>query len=284
MTIKTFIAATALAFSHFCMATIEAQFTHGSDKYVLKVTSTDVTTATGPAQLFRYSVYENSRFVHSNANGGRLFSCRKEKPNVEPIRSEQGQIGWMIVGYAICGNTLSNNIELVVPVKNLWGGKTVYLNKTFVAKEPPYLVPTKDGSQVWFYQQNWGKGGTATSIFVPRKLFILKNADIASISKADVYDNIGILEQMAKDSWLKPNFISLFVAGIEDANPPLMQYAIDKYYQKEQQAWYEVYIPEGSFSGVNSLVKRVEVVRSLYHDMRDTLSWDMALTAAKNNE
>ncbi|CAM4237843.1 hypothetical protein [Pseudoalteromonas byunsanensis] len=284
MTVKSFAIAIAIFFSHLSIASIEDNFTIGEDKYSIKISSTEVTTATGQAQLIRYSVYENGQFVHSSSTGGRFFSCRKDKPAVKAIQSAQGNIGWMIVGYGICGNTLSNNIELVIPAKNLWGGKTLYLNKTFIAKETPHLIPTIEGAEVWFHQQNWGNGGTATSIFVPRKLLISKQTGNFSISKGDVFENISTLESMAKDSWLKPNFISLFVAGIEDANPPLMQYAIDKYYQKEMQTWYEVYVQDGSFTGVNSLVKQVEVIRSLYHDMKYTVSWDFDLTSAKQDK
>ncbi|WP_105169969.1 hypothetical protein [Pseudoalteromonas sp. T1lg23B] len=284
MTVRPFAIAIAIFFSHLSLASIENNFTIGEDKYVIKVSSSEVTTATGQAQLIKYSVYENGQFVHSSAAGGRFFSCRKDMPTLKPVQSKQGTIGWMIVGHGICGNTLSNNIELVIPAKNLWGGKTLYLNKTFIAKETPHLVPTKNGAEVWYHQQNWGNGGTATSIFVPRKWLILKRTDASSISKGDVFENINTLEIMAKDSWLKPNFISLFVAGIEDANPALMQYAIDKYYEKDMQSWYEVYVQDGSFAGVNSLVKQLEVVRSLYHNMKYTVSWDFDLSTVKQDE
>ena len=74
----------------------------------------------------------------------------------------------MIVGYGICGNTVSNRVVLVIPVKNMWGGKSVYVSETIIAKEVPKIVPKKNGADVWFYEQNWGKGGTASSLFVPR--------------------------------------------------------------------------------------------------------------------
>jgi hypothetical protein len=274
---KIIIISITLFISQLAFANAKNEFNIDQDEYSIKLSSKEVTTSMGLEYLTRYSVYENGRFVHSGAYGGRFFSCRKDKPQVKPIKSETGQIGWIIIGYGICGNTVSNNIELVIPVKEMWGSQTLYMNKTFISKQEPILKPTKNGAEVWFYEQNWGNGGTATSIFVPRKLLVSKKDYSSSIRKGDILENIDFLESRSTSDWLKPHFISLFVAGIEDANPQLMSYAINKYYKKEDKEWYEVFVKDGSIQGVRTVLDQVKSLRSLYEDVQGTVSWDFNL-------
>lgn len=259
-------------------------FTISEDTYSLKVASKEVTTSKGLEQLISYSVYENKKFIHSSSYGGRFFSCRQDKPKIKAINSEKGQVGWMIVGYGICGNTVSNRVELVIPVKNMWGGKSVYVSETIIAKEVPKIVPKKNGADVWFYEQNWGKGGTASSIFVPRKLVILKDDYSSTIKKGDVFQDIEVLESLKSNEWLRPNFISLFVAGLEDANPQLMNYALENYYKTEDKAWYEVYVKNGTKEGLFRLIRKVEVLRDLYEEVKGSVTWNLELNKSSKSD
>jgi pyocin large subunit-like protein len=67
------------------------------------------------------------------------------------------------------------------------------------------------------------------------------------------------------------------VAGIEDANPQLMSYAINKYYKKEDKEWYEVFVKDGSIQGVRTVLDQVKSLHSLYEDVQGTVSWDFNL-------
>lgn len=254
------------------------------DSYSLKVVTKEVTTSMGLEQLISYSVYENKKFIHSNSYGGRFFSCRQAKPKIEAINSEKGQVGWMIVGYGICGNTVSHRVELVVPVKSMWGGKSLYMSKTIIAKETPKIVPKKNGADVWFYEQNWGNGGTASSIFVPRKLVIRKDNYSSIIKKGNVFQEIEILESQKSNEWLQPNFISLFVAGIEDANPKLMNYALENYYKIEDKQWYEVYVQNGDKEALIRLIEKVKGLRELYEEVKGSVTWSLELNKSSNSD
>lgn len=259
-------------------------FVINEDSYSLKVVTKEVTTSMGLEQLISYSVYENKKFIHSNSYGGRFFSCRQAKPKIEAINSEKGQVGWMIIGYGICGNTVSHRVELVVPVKSMWGGKSLYMSKTIIAKETPKIVPKKSGADVWFYEQNWGNGGTASSIFVPRKLVIRKDNYSSIIKKGNVFQEIEVLESQESNEWLQPNFISLFVAGIEDANPKLMNYALENYYKIEDKQWYEVYVQNGDKEALIRLIEKVKGLRELYEEVKGSVTWSLELNKSSNSD
>ena len=245
------------------------EFRVADNTYSLRISSSDVTTRFGRERLVRYSVYENGKFIHGeNRDCGRVFTCPYEQPvEIKGVHSNKRQIGWMISGGGVCGNTYSLRNELIIPIIKHSPG---FMNRTFVSKSDPIFFPTEGGAEVCYWQQNWGGGGTATSFFVPRKLLIGTHA----IRKGDVFENLEKFEPSTDDDYLQPGFLSLFVAGLEDANPELMRYAIQNYYKGEDQEWYEVHIKDGSLEGVELLAQKVEGLRSLHQDVKWCVSWD----------
>ena len=89
-------------------------FTVSSDTYNLTTRSREVTNTYGREQLILYSVYKNGDFLHpSKQDAGRFFSCPFDRTvEIKNIFSEERQIGWMLVGGGICGNTFSYRIEI----------------------------------------------------------------------------------------------------------------------------------------------------------------------------
>lgn len=270
--------------------TAEYLYSVGEDKFQLKVNYKDVITDFG--QELNYSVYKNNHIIYSRDKRGQFFSCKPGPPGIEPVQSESRQIGWMIVGAGICGNTFSYLVEIIVPINNPYvSNHGTYLAKRFVSKDMPIVTSYKEGLEVWYYQQNWGNGGTATSIFMPRKLLIKTDGYEPGIYKGNILNNISFIENIEVNKWpewLKPGFLGLFVAGLEDVNAPLMRYAIDNYYSESDKDWYENYFASGNKEYVIDLVNRVENLRKLYEEIRYSVSWDMVLNeqiqpAKKNN-
>jgi len=253
---------------------IESTYLQGDIKIKLKVSIHEVTTDRGQEDLISYSVYYGGNFIHGENYGGRFFSCRLSiEPKIFPLHSKSGQIGWMIAGSGICGNTHSYRVELVVPVQRFSGRNWSYMSKTIISKLIPSIVPKHNAAIIWFFEQNWGHGGTSTSVFVPRKLVVLPAE--CKIRKGNVLKDINYIEVNPPEKWLKPNFIGLFLAGIEDANPDLMEYAIQNFYQKEDSEWCEVFMEKGTKAHLQSLVNKVKATRQLYNELTNALTWEM---------
>ncbi len=264
--------AVAVLFSQLSGGDLVHEFTVGKDTYTLNTSPLEVTTWTGREQLVRYSVYKNGTFLHGRGrDSGRFFSCPVDNPvDLKSIHSEERQIGWMLIGGGICGNTYSHNIELIIPSSS--EHSPGYESHTFLAKTIPNLIPTANGAAVCFFEQNWGRGGTAASFFVPNKLLIEKH----SIRKGNVFDNLHHFELKPGQPGSGTNsFLGLFVAGIEAVDPELMRYAIDQHYDEEDQDWYDIHFNDGSLEGVKALVTKVEIMRSLCEEVDSVVSWDL---------
>jgi hypothetical protein len=235
-------------------------FETGSDTFEIKYKVKGVTTSRGVKDLVLYSVYKNGNFVHSHKeDGGRFFSCRSKKPDVIPVKTTKNQIGWMLIGGGICGNTSSYKVELIIPVES---GLTTYYTKTFTSKVLPLIQPLKNGLSIWYYEQNWGRGGTATSFYVPNKIVVDLSEDVFNFKKGDILKNIEVLEKSESPEWLR-SFLGFFVAGLRDVNPELMQYALDNHYTLKQQGWIAVHFDKADKEYLQQIIHKVKVTKDL---------------------
>lgn len=253
-------------------------FTVGADTYSLTTRSREVSLRDGYGwrqQLVLYSVYKNEKFLHPfRIDAGRFFSCPFDRTvEIKNIFSEERQIGWMLVGGGICGNTFSYRIELIIPKTSEHFPE--YHQFTFISKVIPNLIPTEKGAKVCFFEQNWGGGGTATSFRVPKKFEIDVTRGRAEITKGDVFENLDYFEyESGKPGSGTKTFLGPFVAGLEAANPDLMRYAL-QYYDKDDRGWYDRHFKDGSLEGMKSLVTKVEALRSLHEEVKNVVNWDL---------
>ncbi len=238
----------------------DLSFKSGKDTYELEYKAKDVTTSDGSKNLVLYSVYKNGGFVHSEKeDGGRFFSCKHEQPEVRPVKALEKQIGWVLLGGDICGNTFSYKAEIIIPVER---HSTTYYSKTITSKKLPLIESLKNGVSIWYFEQNWGKGGTATSFFVPSKITINLDDEYIKFKKGNILNGIGFLERYNPHEWLQ-SFLGFYVAGIRDVNPKLMQYALDNYYNDEQIDWISVHFQSGDKGYLEQLIEKVRTTQEL---------------------
>ena len=244
-------------------------FKTGSNIFELKYKVKGVTTSSGAQDLVLYSIYRNGKFVHAEKeDGGRFFSCRYKKPEIFPVKTIKKQIGWMLVGGGICGNTSSFKVELIIPVESY---STTYYTKTLVSKESPLIQPTQNGFSIWYYEQNWGRGGTATSFYVPSKVVVDLNDDFFSFKKGDILKDVQVLEKSESPKWLR-SFLGFFVAGIRDVNPELMEYALSNLYSREQKDWIATHFDNADKKYLQEIVHKVKVTKELLKATRGVIT------------
>ncbi|MDG1324298.1 MAG: hypothetical protein P8P49_00930 [Opitutales bacterium] len=219
-------------FNVFCKDAREYSFSLHDLNVSLRPEYREITTNNGQACMVLYSVYSGGQFLHPEGQGGRMQSCGKREPDVINLISEKKQLGWMILGWGICGNTMSRKVELILPSPL----SKSYFHKTLISKTTPSLNYLQDNRlEIWYFQQNWGNGNTSESFFVPRKLVIDQSFWGTHSFPGNIFKNIAWFEKNENDLGLKPGFLGLFTAGIQDLNPLLMQYALDNHYIESQK-------------------------------------------------
>ncbi|WKE67222.1 hypothetical protein PVT67_08295 [Gallaecimonas kandeliae] len=250
-----------LLFPAFCFSGEGSHsFKLGNNSFELKYKTKDVTTIRGPEDLVLFSVYKNGKFIHSEKiDDGRFFSCKYEKLNIVPLNTVEKQAGWMLTGGGVCGNTFSYNVELIIPDE---GDESSYHSKNFISKEIPLIKPLKNGFSLWYYEQNWGHGGTATSFFVPSKIDVNLNDEFFRFKKGDILTDIKTLENSSTSKWAA-SFMGLFSAGIRDVNPALMQYALDNYYNDDQKELIAVHFGKSDKEYLHELIEKAKVTKDL---------------------
>lgn len=252
---------------------IEASYSVDETDFRLQVSWKEATSSMGQELEIRYNVHRNQDFMHGKPGAGRFISCGKKQPTIEPILFEEKQIGWMIVGSGICGNTSSRKIEVVLP-RSQQADDPSYFSTSFISNDVPQVVANSGWIEIWYYEQNWGKGGTSSSFYMPRKLRVKLEGSI-NVAQGNVRTNLEFLEDNPVNDWLRPSFLGLFAAGLEDANPVLMQYALDHYYLESDEEWYSVHFQSGKKKYLSSLVARIEKVRILHREIDSVVSWQL---------
>ena len=219
-----------------------------------------------------YSVYSEGQFLHPEGEGGRMQSCGKNKPTVISLTSDKKQFGWMVLGWGICGNTMSRKVELILPSPL----SKSYFHKTLTSKTTPSLNHLHDNRfEVWYFQQNWGNGNTSESFFVPRKLVIDQSFWGTNYYSGNIFKNIAWFEKDENDLGLKPGFLGLFTAGIQDLNPLLMQYALDNHFIESNKDWYAVHYKNPSRESLRVLINQVTQTRDLYEKVKGPVRWNV---------
>ncbi len=244
---KNIILGIIIAFSFGQIQTIkyEDSYELNGVNFTIKVTVKDAKNSGGHGQKIYYSIYKDGNFMHpGNIDGGDLVGCRypftefESNYSVSRIKDSSNTFGWLISTGGICGNTFSYNNVLLVPDPNQrYPG--MYAEYYFTSKRIPTFIDNNDYKiDVIYNYQEWGRGGTAWSIYVPERLTIDlygSNYDI-DISKNRVIDIMKILnEDRIKKGLCEIGFLELYMSGFRNMDPALMMYSVNHYLIDEKQ-------------------------------------------------
>ena len=234
--------------------TITNIFNDRNTEYKLELNYEKVNPKQDEGLLLTYKVYRENKLLETTKRKEPFTSCRDyDTPKIFPLKSTEKQLGWMIEANGICGNTHSYRYEVIFPNNDYqYGAK--YYHQSFISKEYPLIAPNEYGVELFYYQQEWGNGGTATSYFVPHNIDY-SPYDHVKLKEVDILKKIPFLEKNVQEEWLKPRFLGLFKAGLDSKNLPLMHHTIENYYDPNMMEWYKVHYSNPT---KENLLKKIE--------------------------
>ena len=214
----------------------QSEFNHGNDNYKLVVNVIDKYNDFHISHSLNvsYEVYKNGQLINNKVkednniqgdcdyiNGGRY--------SIELI-DNKGYIGWILYSPIYCGATSSADwATIIIPSKE---DDNYLKSKISIMGDVFKYYPTAEGLDFYYYKQDWGSGGTWSSIYVPYKLSYNANKNI-------IYPKNIKIEDLENLEYIY--FLSVFISGFESLDKELMQYALDQYYRDDNLDWYEGY-------------------------------------------
>lgn len=220
-------------------------------EYKLKVKIQDVKFGDGVGQLHTFSIYRAGKFVHSSKwDGGRITGCRTFGPeggmkdffNATAIENNMSAVIWKISLTTWCGGNTSHLTDHYIVVSNNgnYHESTIEDFKWHVT-----YMSTEKSFAIYYMKQDWGGGGTSTSIFVPKKYVIEKSNWGIYGKKAQLTLNelINIPwnkdEQTGKVTQL--SFPNLFQYCMDQQAPDICDYAVNNAFKEAELKWYKGY-------------------------------------------
>jgi hypothetical protein len=235
-------------------ATFRSEFEREGVRFTIEGRVRQVTLASGPGELVCYSVRMDGRFVHpERADGGRLIGCRYGERDVRATLFPDARqpLGWMLSTGSICGNTHSRRVALVtVPRQERGGFAGTYVETTFDCKRTPLFRPAASGLEVWAEEQDWGRGGTSSSIVVPFAWLVPQVGHPRRLPLPEDWT-------LWHPDLDKPHFLSVYVAGRNEGQAGLMRAAVRSLYLPESEPWYAAF---GLPTDPERLLKAAQVV------------------------
>ena len=220
-------------------------------EYKLKLKIQDVKSGDGVGQLHTFSIYRAGKFVHSSKmDGGRITGCRTFGPdgglkdflNATAIENNMSAVIWRISLKTACGGNASHYTDHYIVVQNQ-GHYDEFTIKDF--KWHVGYVSKENNFTIYYMEQDWGGGGTSTSIFVPRKYVIEK-------SNWGLYGNEAqiTLNELVSIPWNKDeqtgkvtplSFPNLFQYCMDQQAPDVCDYAVNNTFKEPELQWYRGY-------------------------------------------
>ena len=204
----------------------------GGATYTLRTSTREVRLAYDDGCLIHYTVRREGKVLHPRDwEGGRLVGCsynrcETDRRRVEPFPDAKNPIGWVITVGAWCGNTHGKRHRIVLPPLEERGA---YRELTIRSKAGLTLRRTEEGLEIWGADQDWGHGGTATSIFVPFR-YVLN--DRGEDSRPPLPADPKAWPKLEIDS----GPMGWFVAGLDTWNPAVMRAALGRWDDLEKHA------------------------------------------------
>jgi hypothetical protein len=204
-----------------------AEYTAGNDIYKISARF-DISKENKSYDCILVEVFANNKRIKDLKSGKSQIdfsTCydyyRNNFLEIKPIIHKAEAIGWLLISKSGCGNASSKALLYVIP------SKQGYTYSIIDAKTEPVYQETDKGISLWYYMQVWGNGGTAASFFIPRKTDIILSGNQVQFKKGDIMKEIEFIRNCKDKNNYEIDAFSLFVAGMEDKNQALMEYAIN---------------------------------------------------------
>ena len=213
----------------------QSEFNFGNDNYIIIVNAINRYNDFHISNSLdiSYEIYKNGQLINNNVKEDNKISgdCDHLNGNEYSIEliNDNEYLGWIIYSPYYCGaSSHADWATIIIPSKKynnyssskikIWGNNIKYYQ-------------TEKGLDFYYYKQNWGRGGTSSSILVPYKLSYDKNKNIIYNQNIEIKDI----------KYLNKHFLNLFMAGFNGMNKELMQYALDYHYDNSDESlyWYE---------------------------------------------
>jgi hypothetical protein len=217
-------------------------------------------------ELVRFTVRRDGRFLHDSGSfdGGRLAGMKTcfgggGHLQVEELLPEAGP-GWILSVAESTGNGSAIRACVVVPSRH---GGDRYETTVVTAKAGLRQVPAAGGVELWGAYQEWGGGGTSTSVFVPFRLLVRPDA---AVCVEPLRGSPGDVVPLVPDFGWR----AVFIAGLRERNPDLMQGALDgRDPAEDEEPWqpFGLGLP-GTRAGLLEMVDAVRLLARARDDLR----------------
>ncbi len=200
--------------------------------WTLAATVEEITGPYGwPGELVRFTVRRDGKFLAcaSSFDGGRLAGMKRyfggpSEFKVEDLLPEAGA-GWILYVAESTGSAFSMLACVITPGLR---GHDGYESVVVPTKQAFRQRACAEGVDLWGSYQEWGDGGTASSVFVPFRL-VARRRGLVSRKPLP-----GALSELVDPD--EAGFGGAFVAGIREGNPDLMQDALDRLHSDPDEA------------------------------------------------
>jgi hypothetical protein len=201
----------------------------GGSVWTLATTVTETTWGGHAAEIVRFSVRRDGMFLHQadTLDGGRLsgmkwFHGGPTCFEVEELLPEGGP-GWLLRLAACTGSASSARTCVVIPRSDGTFGAWIVDSKDGLTQRA-----SREGVELVGTYQEWGNGGTSTSVLVPFRLVVRPGAALARMPlPSDARACLPMDNRLS--------FEGVFVAGMRERNPDLMQSALVHLFVEPEQ-------------------------------------------------
>jgi len=229
--------------------------TFGNLKYTLKVKVRDVTNDRGELgqfhdlNIYKYEKGRPGGEILLNIQSEKIWGCRTFGPsgglsdflNASPVKVDGPYIVWHIFTDVHCGMRTRTSANYILINTN----SDTYTITSTVAPDGMLLVQNEDKFFIYSHYQDWGKGGTSTSLLIPLKEQIHPSSGRAKLSLGDVKDG-KIYNEKSFGSWgTYKGFMNVFYLGLIQREPSLTKYALEELYKPKELAGYSEFICGG---------------------------------------
>jgi hypothetical protein len=235
-------------------------------RYELKIAAKEISEAGAPADLVRFRVLRDGVFVPTGRpDGGRLVSYKYAYGEPAEVRVQRLDVGgagagWIVGACGSAGNARHWDFA-VITLRDDGDAKSRFHSEVHTsAKEWPVLRDLGRAAELWAFWQDWGRGGTVSSIYVPYRLAIEPGAPARRAPLPPDFDAWpGAFEGRS--------FPGAFVAGMRERSPELMSAALSRLWAVREVDWYAGYGLPRTPAELHEMIELTRRIRDAYRSL-----------------